>query len=71
MYLFIYVAIHRRRILIGSSLNPGFHTFFEILGILLKIPSISNSMCEKPSISNFKFEIPGYSIEIQGFRSKY
>ena len=33
--------------------NPGFHTFFEILGVSLEIPSISNSWCEKPSISKF------------------
>ena len=40
-----------------STKNPlktrDFTPFFEILGILLEIPSISNSRCEKPSISKF------------------
>ena len=54
---------------------------FEILGISLEIPSISNSRCEKPSISKFLIrntqyfdrnprfliEILGISIEIPGF----
>ena len=33
--------------------NAGFRTYFEILGISLEIPSISNSRCEKHSISKF------------------
>ena len=66
---------------IKSTKNPGFHTFFEILGISLEIPSISNSRCEKPSISKFLIrntqyfnrnprfliEILGISIEILGY----
>ena len=36
-----------------------------MLGIMLKICSISNQMCEKPGIS--KFEIPGVLSEIQVF----
>ena len=54
---------------------------FEILGISLEIPSISNSRCEKPSISKFlirntqyfdrnprfSIEILSISIEILGF----
>ena len=63
--------------------NPGFCTFFEILGISLKIPSISNLRCEKPSISKFlirntrnfeseNFEILGFShLEFDIFRAKY
>ena len=45
---------------------------FEILGISsLKIPSASNPICEKASISNFWLKIPGFSIKTQGFWSKY
>ena len=61
-----------QRTYIKSTKNPGFHTFFEILGISLEIPSISNSRCKKPSISKFRnprflIEILGISIEILGF----
>ena len=42
---------------------------FEILVILLEIPSISTSRCEKPNISKFWFKKPSILIEIQGFRS--
>ena len=38
---------------IKSTKNPKFHTFFEILGILLNIPSISKSRYEKPNVSEF------------------
>ena len=38
-----------------STKNAGFHIFFKILGILLKIPSISNSGPEKPSIYGIGF----------------
>ena len=48
-----------------------FYTFFEILGISLKILSISNSRCENLVFLNFSIEIPSISTEIQGFRSKY
>ena len=34
-----------------SSQNAEYHTLFEILGISLKISSISNWMCKKPNIS--------------------
>ena len=36
-----------------STENLGFDIFFEMLGIPLEIPSISNSRCKKPSISKF------------------
>ena len=38
-----------------STKNAGFHIFFKILGILLKIPSISNSGPEKSSIYGIGF----------------
>ena len=42
-----------QRTYIKSTKIPGIYTFFEIIGILLEIPSISNSRCKKPGISNF------------------
>ena len=36
--------------------NPEFYTFLEILGISLEISTISNSRCEKPSISKFRLK---------------
>ena len=45
-------------------LNPGFHTFFEILGIWLKIPSISDSMCK-----NLVFQI--FDLKYRVFQPKY
>ena len=69
------------RTYIKSTKNPGFNNFFEILGISLEISSISDSRCEKPSISKFLIrnakyfdrnprvliEVLGISIEIPGF----
>ena len=60
---------------IQSTKHPRFHTIFEILNISLEIPSISNTRCEKPSISKFlirntnniSIESLGISIEILGF----
>ena len=74
LWLFLFfanvqTATKRRcaKINIKSTKKPGFHTFFEVLGISLEIPSISNSKCEKPSISKFLILIPCISIEIEGF----
>ena len=64
-----------------STKNLGFHTFFERLGVSLKMSSISNSRCKRPSISKFLIENIQYfnsnprflieilviSIEILGF----
>ena len=36
-----------------STKNLGFHTFFEIQGTSIEIPSISNSSRDKPSIPKF------------------
>lgn len=62
------VAIYGSRC---QRIKPIFYNFFEIQDILLKISNTSNSMCKKPIILNLRFEIPRFSIEIQGFRSKY
>ena len=57
----------------GFTLKPGIsHLLFEILGISLELPSVSNSRYENPNILKFLIlEIPSIFIEIQGFRSKY
>ena len=57
IYLSVYVCVDNYgsrcyKTQIESTKNPGFHTFFEILGISLEIPT-SNSRREKPSISKF------------------
>lgn len=49
-------------------LKPRISFLFRIP---LEIPSMSNWMCDKPSISKFWFEILSFSIEIQGFWLKY
>ena len=40
---------------------------FEIPSIVLKIPSISNSICKKPIILNFSIWNTGFSIKTVGF----
>ena len=76
-----YYGSRCQRTHIKSTKNPGSHTYFEILGISLEIPSISNSRFEKPNIlkfliqntqdfdqnPRFLIEIPGILIEILGF----
>ena len=42
------------------------HTFFDILGISVKIPCAKNLVFQ-----NFWFETPGFAIEIQDFWLKY
>ena len=77
IYLIIYVWVSRygsqcQRIYIEFTKNPQFHTFFEILGILLKIPSTSNSSISKfllPNSYNFDRKLR-FSMEILGFLFK-
>ena len=86
IYLIIHVCVGNygsrcSKTYIESIKNPWFHTFFKILDISLEIPSISHSICEKPSISKFLIrniscfdrsqrfliEIIGISIKILGY----
>ena len=50
-----------------STVNPGFHTFFEILGILLEYVVFQIQGVKNLVFQNFWFKIPSILIEIQGF----
>ena len=84
IYLIIYICVGNygsrfQRSYIKSTKNPGFHTFFKILGILLEIyqiQDVKNLVFRNFLIRNsqyfdrnprFSIEILGISIEVLGF----
>ena len=50
-----------------STVNPGFHTLFEILGILLEYVVFQIQGVKNLVLQNFWFKIPSILIKIQGF----